>query len=182
MDAQGGAATSQMFLKSHSTSTPWKVVSAQEFPIWPLAKLGASIFVRTCSCPPPSTSTKTLPSSYLELKIRPLRHQSSSLPSLTSWIRQFRVGYCCSRTWWVGSITPQKVRQHCSWLRGRRQRVLLVFKPRDNTLQKYKTIEGDMLVLVKGIWIRKVGLVTDVTAKFWFHDLRHRSGFLTKWK
>ena len=59
---------------------------------------------------------------------------------------------------------PQKVRQHCSWLRGRRQRVLLVFKPRDNTLQKYKRIEGDMLVLLKGVLIRKVELVTDDTA------------------
>ena len=175
MDVPDGAAISQKFAKSHSTSTPWKVVSAQEFPIWPLAKLGASIFVRTCSCPPPSTSTKTLPSSYLELKIRPLRHQSSSLPSLTSWIRQFRVGYCCSRTWWVGSITPKKVRQHCSWLRGRRQRVLLVLKPRDNTLQKYKTIEKDRLAKVKGDWVWKRGLATYMlllTSKKYFRFSR----------
>ena len=164
IDVEDSAATSQLFLKLHSPSTPWKVVPAQEFPIWPLAELGASVFVRTCSCPPPSTSTKTLPSSYLELKIRPLRHQSSSLPSITSWTRQFRAWNFSSGTRWRGSITLRKL-GNTSWLRGRRQRVLLVFKPRDNTLQKYKTIEGYMLASLKGVWIRKGGLVTDVTAK-----------------
>ena len=109
IDVEDSAATSQLFLKSHSPSTPWKVVPAQEFPIWPLAELGASVFVRTCSCPPPSTSTKTLPSSYLELKIRPLRHQSSSLSSITSWTRQFRAWNFSSGTQWRGSITLRKL-------------------------------------------------------------------------
>ena len=67
-------------------------------------------------------------------------------PSIQSWKLLFRTT--------VGRVdNPQKVRQHCSWLRGRRQRVLLVFKPRDNTLQKYKTIEGDRLAKVKGNWV-----------------------------
>ena len=76
----------------------------------------------------------------------------------------------------------QKVRQHCNWLRGRRQRVLLVFKPRDNTLQKYKTIKGYMLALLKGVWIRKGGLVTDVTAKCYYQDVIHRFCFFFKLK